>query len=471
MTDWLSAKLNSLRGAFRTRKKRTPPQIVDRDARTLQHWRHQFAGSERTIECHSMRLIGRDGEGDIFAGPGRIVIDDNGIRFFMYGTADNSPAAFRKYLSAQASPYDPLEQFRLVATDYRGTTWTGGYTSVDFFTDHDRDWPLTGELQGLSTHVSDFWVARSAGFEMLLIPAVDLPMDEAMETSTLIGGEPVHWSRGSGRQRVEALGSRIDFELDPSDKALWVTATFSPDLQPVFAERWLAEPLRIMLGALIYPRLMARNFGDGTADVTFLPAPVKHRPSIFGLMPPFVADSYPARTAEFWQLYVDILTMIGTARDEKGHQSLEYHEVTRLYEEVIQTRKASRWVISMTLASTVESLANSLMSEADKVAEYAPKALEEMGDHLRAWKGDTQLRARILDSLAFASRRSVLGFMMNLARANKVERSHVETWRALRNSVMHGELTEPWSTEEGDRHLRELIALMHALTSLRIAKG
>lgn len=358
-----------------------------------------------------------------------------------------------------------------MATDYRGATWTGGYTSVDFFTDHDRDWPLTGELQGLSTHVSDFWVARSAGFEMLLIPAVDLPMDEAMETSTLIGGELVHRSRGSGRQRVEALGSQIDFELDPSDKALWVTATFSPDLQPVFAERWLAEPLRIMLGGPIYPRLMARNFGDGTAHVTFLPAPVKHPPSIFGLMPAFVADSYPARAAKFWQLYVDILTMIGTARDEKGHQSLDYHEVTRLYEEVIQTRKASRWVISMTLASTVESLANSLMSEADKVAEYAPKALEEMGDHLRARKGDTQLRARILDSLAFASRRSVLGFMMNLARANKVERSHVETWRALRNSVMHGELTEPWSTEEGDRHLRELIALMHALTGLRIAKG
>jgi hypothetical protein len=36
---------------------------------------------------------------------------------------------------------------------------------------------------------------------------------------------------------------------------------------------------------------------------------------------------------------------------------------------------------------------------------------------------------------------------------------------------MHGELTEPWSTEEGDRHMRELISLTHALTRLRIAKG
>lgn len=458
-----------LRRELRSRKRLTGH--IDRDPRTLEHWRRQFAGEERTIECSSMQLIGHDHEGKIFTGPGRILIDQRGIKFFLYGSAENGSAAFKKFLSARANRYETLEQFRLIATDYRGTTWRGGYTEVDFFTDHDRGWPLTGELQGLSTRVSDFWVARSPGVEMLLMPAIDLPMDEALETSATIGGEPVRWSRGAGRQRLTALGSQISFELDPSEKALWITATMSPDLQPVCAERWLTEPLRIMLGALVYPRLIARNFGDGSADVTFLPAPTERRPSAFGLMQPFSVGSYPGRSAEFWRLYSSLLTMIGNARDEHGHPSLESHEVTRLYEELIQTQNASRWIITMTLAGTIEALAGSLMSDEDRRSEYAPDAIDSLREHIRAWAGDANLRSRILGNLARADERSVYAFMRGLARANALEPTHVETWRRVRNSVMHGELTEPWSTEEGDRHLAELIALTHALTRLRVAKG
>jgi len=468
MRERLGRLVKRIRGS---REQPGDPSAVDRDARTLHHWRHQFAGAERTIECSAMRLIGRDHEGDVFTGPGRILIDDRGMRFYLHGTAADAPAAFRKFLAARASPHDALEQFRLIATDYCGTTWTGGFTSVDFFVDHDRGWPLTGELQGLSTRVTDFRVSRTAGVEMLLVPPVDLPMDEAMETSTRIGGENVFWSRGSGRQQLEALGSRISFELDPSEKALWITATMSPALQPVFAERWLTEPLRIMLGALIYPRLIARNFGDGSATVTFLPAPLERKPSIFGLMQPFVADSYPGRNREFWQLYADILTMIGNSRSDDGHPSLDYHEVTRLYEELIQSQNSSRWVISMTLASTIEALAKSIMTEADRRTEYPPETLDGMRRHLRAWKGDDRLRARILDSLAFAGNRGVLGFMNGLARRGRLDQGQVDTWRKLRNSVMHGELTEPWSTAEGDGHVRDLIGLAHALTRLRIADG
>lgn len=450
--------------------RKRPANFVDRDPRTPEHWRRQFAGDERTMECGQMQLIGRDHEGAVFTGPGRIVIDERGIRFFLYGSAEDGAAAFRKLLAARANRYETLDQFRLVASDYRGTTWTGGYTEVDYFIDHDRGWPLTGELQGLSTRVSDFWVARSPGVEMLLMPPIDLPMDEALETSAAIGGEPVRWSRGAGRQRLRALGSEISFEVDPSEKALWITASMSPDLQPVFAERWLTEPLRIMLGALIYPRLIARNYGDGSADVTFLPAPTKRRPSAFGLMQPFVADSYPGRAAEFWALYAGLLTMIGRARDEHGHPNLESHEVTRLYEELIQTQNASRWIITMTLAGTVEALAGSLMSDDDRRSEYAPDAIDSLREHLRAWPGDANLRSRILGNLTRAGERSVYAFMRNLGRGNALDPTHVETWRRVRNSVMHGELTEPWSTEEGDRHVAELIALVHALTRLRITK-
>src|SRR4051794_14675116 len=106
--------LRAITGLLAKRRWKVPPRIVDRDARTLEHWRHQFAGDATTIECSRMRLIGKDHEGDIFTGPGRIVIDEKGINFFLHGSAADSPAAFKKYLAAKASPYDALEQFRLI---------------------------------------------------------------------------------------------------------------------------------------------------------------------------------------------------------------------------------------------------------------------------------------------------------------------------------------------------------------------
>jgi hypothetical protein len=188
-------------------------------------------------------------------------------------------------------------------------------------------------------------------------------------------------------------------------------------------------------------------------------------------MQPFAENSYPGRTADFWRLYVDILNMIARTAAEEGGDDLRYHEVTRLYEELIQTQKSSRWIISMTLASTIEALAKSIATEADRRAEFASEALESMTTHLRSWKGDERLRGRMLNNLARAGERSVLAFMNSLARSGALDSAQVETWRQVRNAVMHGELSEPWSTEEGDRHVQELIALAHALTRLRIAKG
>ena len=74
-----------------------------------------------------MRLVGRDFEGPVFSGPGRIETDgSSSIRFSMYGSATDGGAAMRKMISARENPYDALEQFRLFATDYEGNEWAGG---------------------------------------------------------------------------------------------------------------------------------------------------------------------------------------------------------------------------------------------------------------------------------------------------------------------------------------------------------
>jgi hypothetical protein len=119
-------------------------------------------------------------------------------------------------------------------------------------------------------------------------------------------------------------------------------------------ENWLTEPLRIMLGSLIYPFMVARNFGDGTAHVWLRPSPRSQQHSAFGLMQPF------GMTAEhdvaFWHLYAKILSVIALARDESGDQNFQSHKITRLYEELAQAQHASRWVKLLTLASTAEAL-------------------------------------------------------------------------------------------------------------------
>lgn len=432
---------------------------------TLSHWKRLF-DKACTLECSDLRLVGRDFEGTFFSGPGRIEIDgSSSIRFSMYGSAADGGAAWCKMISARENPYEALEQFRLFATDYEGNEWAGGYTAIDFFTDHKYGWPLAGELQGLSTKVSGPWVAQNSSVELLFLPPFHLPMNEWMMTTTTLGEEELGGSRGPGRQVIDVLGTRVVFANDLSGDGLWLTADTSDQLRHPEAESWLSEPLRILMGAIIYPRLTARNFGDGSAFVTLLPAPRQVTPSPFGLMQPVGLDR--THDERFWQLYADILSMIA-AGDGMGMQG---HEVTRLYEELCQAQRGSRWSILLTLASTVEALAKSLMSEGDRRSEFSDDTLKAMEKHLRAWGGDAALRGRMLSNLGFVKQRSPLAFLRTLGKGGTVNPAHVDTWQKLRNSVMHGEMAGPWSTAEGDQHMQELIALVHDLTKARIARG
>lgn len=432
---------------------------------TLAHWKRLF-GNACTLECSNMRLVGRDFEGIEISGPGRIEIDGSSeIRFSMYGDTKDGGAAFRKMISARENPYDALEQFRLFATDYEGNEWAGGFTAVDYFTEHKHGWPLGGELAGLSTKVTGPWVAERSSVELLFLPPIHLPMNEWMATQTTLGEEELGWSRGPGRQVIDALGTKVVFANDMSGDALWLTADTSAQLRHPDAERWLSEPLRILMGAAVYPRLTARNFGDGSAFVTLLPAPRQVKPSPFGLLQPVGLDR--AHDERFWKLYADILSMVA-AKDDADMQS---HAVTRLYEELWQAQRGSRWGIMLTLASTVEALAKSLMTDTDRRSEFSDESLSDMERHLRAWSGDAELRGRMLSNLGLVRQRSVLAFLRGMAKAGALDAAHVTTWQKLRNSVMHGELVEPWSTEEGDQHMQELISLTHRLTEARIAKG
>lgn len=459
---------NQLADALRVEAPAKQPvieELGDRDRHTLDSWRQMLKCLPRTIECPEMTLFGRDEEGAIFTGSGRIeIVSDTKMRFYMHATpAVDLRQALDVFNRQKAQPCEARDIFRLSATDYLGVKWAGGYTQADFFADHNRGWPLSGEIESLRALTSGYWVSKRSSVELLLVPPIDLPMTERLATTAFMGERRILSSWGPGQHVIEVLGTTITFSYEPSGEALWITADATGALNHPFLENWLTEPLRIMLGVPVYPRMVARNLGDGTAHVWLRPSPRHRNPSAIGLLQPFAIEQ--GRGEVFWQLYADILAFIARAG------LFEPNPLTRYYDELAEAQLGSRWVLTLTLAGAAEALANGLMTDDDRRSEFSDEVLASMKKQIEAWKDDPGLRGRMLSNLGMVSKRSVVAFMRQLGKAGTVEAVHVQTWYEIRNSVMHGNLVEPWSSEEGDARLHQMLSLLHALTRAQIATG
>lgn len=428
-------------------------------SQTLSAWRSKILSFPKRIDCPKMELIGRDNEGAFVQGPGYIEIQDyENIRFFIFGEADNVVATVKKLRRTAEHPYEALEQFRLIATDYSGIEWNGGYTRVKFFADVGAGLPLKGELQGLMALDQSDSVDPESSVELVFSPAPDLPMTTKCVTTAQLDGELVSRSFSPGRQTLSVLGAEIEFKMDSSQDALLVRASTSDALSHPYLENWLAEPLRILLGGPIYPLLIARNLDKNRAHISLRAVPRGRLPSTVGLAS---RSGNMLRDAErFWQAYALILAFI--ARD-KG---FENHELTSLYTELSGATMGSHWVLSMTLASTAEALAKRLMTDEDKRSSIKNSDIEAMKSYLRKWEGSKDVRDRLLSSLGMLRSRNAAAFLKGLSGKEGITVEQLETWKAVRNSVMHGELIEPWAQEENERRLNELVDLVHSLTWL-----
>jgi hypothetical protein len=281
-----------------------------------------------TIKCPEMRLLSaRDGEPPVFLGPGTIEIrNSTDFGFMMFATPVDEKSALGLLVRARDNPYEIQDQFRLVATDYQGTEWSCGWTLPCLEGLPQVGWPLTGRLQSLVTHASSSWVSKESGVELVFNPTLRLPMAEPMVSVTSIADEQIERRISAGRQTFTILDSRLEVSYSPFEESLWIIATTSAELRHPFLENWLSEPFRIMMGQLIFPRLVARNFGDGTAQVWLRPSYRQNRNArIASLM--MGKSSWEA--SDFWVLYGRILTLIAKSVDADGHPNFEAHAVTR----------------------------------------------------------------------------------------------------------------------------------------------
>src|SRR5262249_46031299 len=152
--------------------------------------------------------------------------------------------AFRRLLRAQENPYEIVDQFRLVATDYEGTEWACGWTQPSVKGIPKIGWPLTGRLNSLVTVDSSDSVSRESGVELAFDRDLVLPMDKVMLTVSSVEGMEVQRSWRRAEHTVSILNSEIKFFYPPGQDFLCATARTSDKLPHPFAENWIAEPLR-----------------------------------------------------------------------------------------------------------------------------------------------------------------------------------------------------------------------------------
>ena len=79
----------------------------------------------------------------------------------------------------------------------------------------------------------------------------------------------------------------------------------------------------------------------------------------------------------FWQLYGDLLLHVARAGEYEGHK------ITKLYEEVVQAARGSRWVTALTIASSVEGLIRMLSPRGSKCADTDHEAAAPLIGHIR----------------------------------------------------------------------------------------
>lgn len=437
-------------------------------ARTLSHWVDCLLSGPTTIECPHMEIQGYDHEPPVFTGPGQIVIGaDTHMHFTMHGTPHDGSAAFRKIMDAQKNPYDGMRQFRMNAIGYDGTEWSGGWTTLRTGAEVKSVWRLSGPIHSLHTHATGFGVAEKSGVEMVYDKPLRLPIPMNMVKTVQRGDEEVLWSRSRGTQTIEVLDSTIEFFQSAEHKHIWAIAEATTDFPHPYLENWLSEPLSLLLGEIVAPRLKARNFGDGRASIALRPASQYVANSLIGC----ILRENPRVDAErFWNLYRDILTIVATARDANGQRNFEAHPLTHYYWEIIQATKGSNWVLCMTLASTVEGIMKMMFSEVERKSDQDDSAVNSLKKVIQDWNGAKGLRNQVLQYLDRFKTKGTNSLLKSLIGTNGITSEQVEAWIKLRNSSMHGDMVMPWSDKEQDARINNLIELTHRLSEAYIKR-
>ena len=431
--------------------------------RTLSDWVKKLSKDSFTIDCPSMALRGfSDHESPILEGSGSLEIKGReSILFTMHALPGDGAEAFKKLAASANHPYDIKAQFRLFAIDYEQTEWACGWTSPQIKATTKNRWLLIGALSGLTTCLSGNRVSKISSAEIVLCPGPHVPLGETLIETASIGQEEIGKKISGGRHKCRVLGAEIEIEREPWTDNLWIVSTTSAELQHPFLENWLSEPLGVLCGEFVYPRLVARNFGDGRAFISLRPSPILPQ-KIPGYASRFLREGN--FTDQFWDFYSRYLRYIAKSRSPNGSPNFETNTITRFYEEIMQAAQSSRWVLSLGLASAIEGIAKILAKPEEMVSDFSSQDLDAIQKHIKSWKGPPEVRQRFLFEVSHLRKRTIGSYLGKLIQEKVISQDHLNAWTDIRHEVMHGGLGIPWPNESRDEKIEKLLELLHILT-------
>lgn len=410
---------------------------------TLDRWR-SFLETPKTIELVHVELVGRNRH-PLLIGTGEIRMTSlQDFSYSMTPTHGDLIDLFKAIDQKRQNPYDGTARLRLFGKDANGVEWGGGWTmprTINF-----KPLLIEGRLTALD--ITDRLTTPAQSTELVFHADHLHPLARVLA----VPGSPKRIEK-----RFEILGSTIEYVYERGANVVSITASHSAQLQRNYTERWLTEPLRIMFGQPIVPRLTGRN--QGGESIIWISA----QPRLDGASwSAFWTKESLSKLDSFFDCYAKLLTMIALAGD------LEAHPVTRFYDELAQVAKASPWTIALTLAGCTEGLATLLrpkMSDGESQREKKWSAqADDLADQIEQLKGPTELKNRAANAIRQAKGASTGGFLKVLQKGGIITAEQLKTFNYVRNRVMHGTLLSPYSSEDGENQLRHLIDIVHALT-------
>jgi len=421
---------------------------------TLDRWR-RFLATPQTLHFPRLSLLGSDHAPFIVQGEGEVRVETptrNSYR--LTGRPEDVSYALAELQRLRTDPYNALARQRLVGFDEGGVEWALGWTEPHVeLAPSDDSWVFTGTIESLMPIDQSGTVARESSTEAIFLFPAGSPMRRMMPHLLRQAD-----NEGGRAFLIEVAGSQLHLNYDPTEGALTIVAEHSETLPPTHTENWLGEPFRILFGQLIYPRLVARNLGEGHTVVFVRPSPGYLQEAGWAALwrggPP----------DNFWKLYADLLLFIASARDELGQPHWEPHKVTRLYEEIIQASRGSRWIWALSFASAIEGLVRLLYPRGTAHPDADDLQAAALVAHIEAWIGNERLKAIARGAVKRSSELPTVVALRLLRRSGVVAPAQYEAWDKVRNAVMHGSLVSPYSVEEEDDRLLELAELFHALT-------
>lgn len=419
---------------------------------------------ESSFECTGMRLLGRHGE-ILVNGSGRLRLDGFGdFHFELEGEAVQSDELAAFVSAHRRNPYDPLGRFRLVVTHANGQELHCGYVTDDELR-FSSNGPLScsGRAEGLSLDIPSI---GDVGTEILFIVPERHWLSEALTVSL-----PPPDEDGISRRSMEVAGSLLEFEYQQKGRCLTISVVGNDVFPQTYTENWLSEPLRMMLGQLAFPRVIVRSNADRAMVMISQIRRWHAEADGFSLLDP--ATTFEDRNLLF-DMYAELLHFVASARDIKGMPNFERHPLTRFYEELAQAMRGSRWIMTLTLASAVEGGLNLLFPSSSTDENANLIELEDLKGHIDNWAGHptsseasiASLKDRAKGAVSYTAEMTAIKRLRRLAGEKKVTIAEVKAWEKVRNKVAHGHIFSPFSSEENDQLILNLMSLFRRIAGL-----